>query len=571
MKRRDLLAAVIGDQEPDDPTAQQDPLAASPFANRVVPTLARTTAGLEPYTGVFGTDQLLHLLRRTTFGPSRRDIDLFKGQTMSQVVDQLLAVPAAETSLPAIYAAATGETTPIGSTWINATTNDNSGGRTASLRAWWVGLMLDQQPSIREKMVLFWHNHFVTATATVADPRFSYRYLDILRRFALANFKDLAREVTIDGAMLRYLNGNRNSASAPDENYARELQELFTIGKGPQVGPGDYTNYTEQDVKAAAKVLTGWRDTKNADGSVAVTTSRFDATKHDVTDKTFSYRYGNTVIKGGSDGMLELNGMLDMIFAEPETARFICRKLYRWFVYYVIDSWTEANIIEPLAGTLRSNSYQILPVLDLLFKSAHFFDPLNIGCVIKNPLDHAIGTCRLFAVSFPNAIDPAQQYGMWNYLVGQATALQQTLGDPPDVSGWHAYYQEPQYHELWINSDTLPKRSAWTTRMVTSGYSTAGAKIVIDPIGYVKTLSNPGDPNVIINEMSQYLFASPATDAQKAFLKNVLIPGLPDYEWTIEWTTYLADPTNTTNLNAVKSKLTALLNFMMQMPEYQLM
>jgi len=572
MKRRDLLAAVIGDQESEDPPQQHDSLAASPFANRKIPAVIRTTAGLEPYTGAFGNDQLLHLLRRTMFGPSRADVDLFKGKTMVQVVDQLLAVPPPETSVPVIYATATNETIPIGSTWIDATTNDNSGGRTASLKAWWLGLMLHQQPSIREKMVLFWHNHFVTATATVADPRFSYRYLDVLRRFALGGFKDLARQITIDGAMLRYLNGNRNSAAAPDENYARELQELFTIGKGPQVGPGDYTNYTEQDVKAAAKVLTGWRDLKNADGSVAASTSWFDVTKHDLTNKTFSYRYNNVVIIGSGDGMLEINGLLDMIFAQPETARFICRKLYRWFIYYVIDSWTELNIIEPLANTLRANNYQILPVLQLLFKSAHFFDPLNVGCIIKNPLDHTLGTCRQFSVVFPTASDgPAKQYGMWNYLVGQATAVQQTLGDPPDVSGWHAYYQEPQYHELWINSDTLPKRSAWTSRMVTSGFSTAGAKIIIDPIAYIQTLSDPGDPNVIINETAQYLFASPITDNQKAFLKNVLIPGLPDYEWTIEWVTYIADPTNTTNLNAVKSKLAALLNFMMQMPEYQLM
>ncbi len=572
MKRRDLLASVIADSLTGDGSPQTDAATVSRFANRQIPSVARSTAGLEPFTGTFGTDQLLHLLRRTLFGPTRATLDLFSGQPVGQVVDQLLAAPPPETSLPEISAAATGETTPIGSTWINATTNDNTGGRIASLKAWWLGLMLNQQPSLREKMVLFWHNHFVTATATVADPRFSYRYVDLLRRNALGNFKDLTREITIDGAMLRYLNGDRNSASAPDENYGRELQELFTIGKGPEVGPGDYTNYTEQDVKAAARVLTGWRDTKNADGSVGPVTSRFDATQHDTGDKTFSYRYGNVTIKGGTDGLAELNAMLDMIFAQPETARFLSRKLYRWFVYYVIDPWTEANIIGPLADAFRAANYEILPVLQLLFKSAHFFDPVNVGCVIKNPVDHAVAACRQYGISFPTDADgAAKEYGMWNYLVGQVASLAQALGDPPDVSGWHAYYQDPEYYELWINSDTLPKRSAWTTRMVTSGYSTAGAKIVIDPIAFIKTLSNPGDANVIIGESVQFLFASPVTDNQTAFLKNVLLPGLPDYEWSTEWGTYLADPTNTTNANAVKSKLTALFNFMMQMPEYQLM
>jgi uncharacterized protein (DUF1800 family) len=264
--------------------------------------------------------------------------------------------------------------------------------------------------------------------------------------------------------------------------------------------------------------------------------------------------------------------MLDMIFARPETARFLSRKLYRWFVYYIIDSWTEANIIGPLADALRTANYEILPVLQLLFKSAHFYDPVNMGCVIKSPIDHVVGACRQYGVAFPaDSSGAAMQYGMWNYLAAQVANLAQTLGDPPDVSGWHAYYQDPQYYELWINSDTLPKRSAWTTRMVTSGYSAAGAKIVIDPIAFVKTLSNPNDPNVIIGESVQYLFASAVTDNQKAFLKNVLLPGLPDYEWSAEWGTYLADPTNATKLTSVKSKLTALFNFMMQMPEYQLM
>ncbi len=326
------------------------------------------------------------------------------------------------------------------------------------------------------------------------------------------------------------------------------------------------------DVKAAARVLTGWRDTKNVDGSVGPVTSRFDAGRHDVTDKTFSYRYNNVAIAGGSDGLRELNGMLDMIFAQPETARFICRKIYRWFVYYIIDSWTDANVIGPLADALRANNYEVLPVLQLLFRSAHFYDPVNVGCVIKSPLDHVLSVCRQFGVSFPTeAGGPAQQYGMWSYLVRQAGTLQQTPGDPPDVSGWHAYYHDPEYYELWINSDTLPKRSAWTTRMVTSGYSTAGAKIVIDPLAFVGTFSNPGDPNVIIGESVQYILANPVTENQKAFLKSVLIPGLPDYEWSTEWGRYVADTTNVTNASAVKSKLTALFNFMMQMPEYQLM
>ncbi len=574
MKRRDLLAALPGGSTTESPEYPDDPTV-SQFANRVLPKVQRTTAGLEPYTGAWGSDQLLHLLRRTTFGAAKADVDALRGKNVAQAVDILLTIPPDEPSQPLSYDSRDTAVT-LGSTWINAVTQDPastfnpSGARTNSLKAWWVSLMLNQQLSIREKMVLFWHNHFVTAAATVGEPRFSYRYLALLRKHALGNFKDLARQVSFDGAMLRYLNGNTNTKTSPNENYARELQELFTIGKGPEVAQGDYTNYTEADVKTAAKVLTGWKDFRNADTTIGLTTWTFDATRHDVTNKAFSARYGGTVIVGGVDGDRELNELIAMIFAQPETATFLCRKLYRWFVYYVIDDWTETNIIAPLAETLRNNNYNVLPLLSQLLKSAHFYDAVNAGCVIKSPLDHVLGVCRQFAIQFP-AGDVVKQYAMWNYLWNQAATTQMSIGDPPDVSGWHAYYQEPQYYELWINSDTLPKRSAWTDRMMNSGYTTSSTTIIIDPIAFVKTLSDPTDPNVIINEATQVLFPLPPTASQKTFLKGVLLPGLPDYEWQAEWGAYIADPTNTTKLNAVKGKLKALLAFMMEMPEFQLM
>jgi len=574
MKRRELLEALAGGSTPDSP-GNPDDSTVSEFANRVMPKVWRTTAGLEQYTGGWGSSQVLHLLRRTTFSVARVDIDSLKGKNMTQAVDTLLTIPPDEASQPLSYDSRDTAVT-LGSTWVNAVTQDPastfnpSGVRTNSLKAWWVSLMLNQQLSIREKMVLFWHNHFVTAASTVGEPRFSYRYLALLRKNALGNFKELARQVSFDGAMLRYLNGNTNTKTSANENFARELQELFTIGKGPEVGPGDYTNYTEADVKAAAKVLTGWKDFRNADTTIGATTWTFDATRHDVTNKTFSTRYGGTVIVGGVDGDRELDELIAMIFAQPETAKFLCRKLYRWFVYYVIDDWTEANIIAPLADTLRNNNYNVVPVLSQLLKSAHFYDPVNTGCVIKSPLEHVLGVCRQFAVLFPTG-DVVKQYAMWNYLWSQASATQMNIGDPPDVSGWHAYYQEPQFYELWINSDTLPKRSQWTDRMVNSGYSTGGAAIIIDPIAFVKTLSDPTDPNVIVNETAQHLFPLPLTASQQTFLKGVLLPGLPDYEWQAEWGAYIADPTNTTKLNAVKTKIKALLAFMMEMPEFQLM
>ena len=574
MNRNEFLSAVT-DTIAGDTTHFQEKILISPFANKVLPSVERTTAGLEQYAGPWGWDQAAHLLRRTTFGPAQADINTLAQMTMSAAVDLLLAPPPGETSQP--LNTDSRDIVPVGSTWVNAQYKDPNPAvtfnpvsiRTNELKSWWIGLMVNQQLSIREKMVLFWHNHFVTETGVVADPRFSYRYIALLRSNALGNFLSLVRQVTYEGAMLRYLNGNTNTKSSPNENYGRELQELFTIGKGPEVSPGDYTYYTEADVKAAARVLTGWRDATNADGTIGATTWTFDATRHDTTDKQFSADYGNTVITGGTDGARELDDLLTMIFAQPETALFICRKLYRWFVYYVIDPTTETNVISPMADLLRANNYDVAPVLNALLKSAHFFDPVNMGCMIKSPIDFAVGIPRIFQMSIPST-PVATQYAMWLYFINQAGTMDMNLGDPPNVAGWPSYYQEPEYYELWVNSDTLPKRTRMSDALMQSGYTTGGATIKIDVLAFVKSLSNPSDPNVIINETARLLFASPITANQQAFLKDTLIPGLPDYEWTVEWNAYIANPTDPMAVSAVSSKLIALIKFMMDMPEFHL-
>jgi len=148
--------------------------------------------------------------------------------------------------------------------------------------------------------------------------------------------------------------------------------------------------------------------------------------------------------------------------------------------------------------------------------------------------------------------------------------MQLDPGDPPNVAGWAAFYQIPQFYELWINSDTLPKRNQLTDTLINTGHTGNGTTIIIDPIAFANQVSDPSDPNILIDEFSQVLFPIVITDNQKAFLKETLIPGLPDYEWTTEWNNYKIDPTNPTKLSAVKTKLIALIKFMMDMPEYQL-
>src|SRR4029077_2963944 len=201
--------------------------------------------------------------------------------------------------------------------------------------------------------------------------------------------------------------------------------------------------------------------------------------------------------------------MLNMIFATFDVSKFICRKIYRWFVYYDIDTATEANIITPLAQIFRNNNYEIKPVLDALFKSDHFFDVLNQGCQIKSPVDANISLCREFGVVFPPASDYVNAYFMWDYIRTQSSNMQQNIGDPPDVAGWKPYYQAPQFYEIWINSDTLPKRNQFTDTMANSGFTRNGKNIKIDFIAFAKTLSNPGDPNILIDDSVTYIFRLP--------------------------------------------------------------
>jgi uncharacterized protein (DUF1800 family) len=568
MKRREFLSTVVeapaSEQEGDQKLTRRK-FVPSEFANRALPVVPRSSAGLEPYTGTWGPTQVSHLLRRTMFGARPQDVATASGMSVSDLVDLLLTEPAAPD--PPINTNINDTGSVVGTTWINAPTSTSNASRHNSMRAWWVDQMLTQGMSLREKMTLFWHNHFATETAVVSDARVSYRTNALLRQHALGNFKVLTGEVTVDCGMLKYLNGNTNTASNPNENYARELQELFTIGKGPEIAPENYTNYTEQDVQQAARVLSGWRDDKTT------FTGYFTAGRHDSGDKQFSSAYGNTVITGqtGTAGANEVDDLLDMIFLQNETARYICRKLYRWFVYYVIDSAAEANVITPMADIFRSNNYDIKPALAALLKSAHFFDPVNFGCMIKSPIDLTVGTARAFSVAYPDTSNLTSWQNHRKYLHDQSTTMQQQIGDPPNVAGWPAYYQDPLFYEMWINSDTLANRTEFTDILSGTGYTRNGFKQIIDPVAFANLTSAPALPDTLINEWAGFLYAFDITPAQKAFLKEALLPGLPDYEWTIEWTDYVNDPTDPGKTAAITTKLRELLGVMLAMPEYQLM
>ena len=559
------LSAPVAGRAPAANAQQGPPETVSRYANKVLPTFAsRLTSTLTPYAGTWGEAQAAHLLRRCLFGPTRTEIQTAAASTLTAVLNGLLTAPATPPD-PPLNVSATDTSVAIGTTWMTQTFDQNfEGVRRTSLRDWWLGQVLTQGTSLAEKMTLFWHNHFVVELGDINDARMGYEYCRLLRQYALGNVKQLAKDVTVTPAMLRYLNGNPSTAGAPNENYGRELLELFTVGKGPLIAAGNYTNYTEADVQAAAKVLTGWRD------QAAPVGSYFTASRHDTTIKTFSSAFGNATI--ASSGATEYQNLINLIFQQAETARFIVRKLYRWFVYYVIDAQVETDIIRPLAALLVSSNFEVAPVLRTLLSSEHFFDVLNMGCLIKSPLDFTVGLCRQLQVAFPPASGAVAQYGMWNYLNAVTSLQQQVIGDPPNVAGWAAYYQTPQFHELWINAVTLPRRNQITDLLIGSGYTRNGVKIVIDVL--VLTQSFPAatasDCNLLIAEYAKLMVPITLTANQLAFLKTTLLPGLPDFEWTVEWQQYLAAPTNTAKKAAVTTKLQAMLRALMGLAEYHL-
>jgi hypothetical protein len=269
-------------------------------ANAVLPKRSAVPGGLEAYSGPWKAEQAKHLLRRTLFGATAAEVASTVTSGLNASVATLLAEPANLPS-PPLGTSDTDLAVPVGTTWVTVAFDSNfEGGRRNSLISWWAGLMLNQGVSLKEKMTLFWHNHFANEANDVGDAAYMYTQNQLFRKYAFGNLKELTKKVSIDSAMLVYLNGNTNTKKNPNENFGRELQELFTIGKGPEIESGNYTNYTEEDVKAAARVMTGWSPVRNS------TVAEFKPANHDATDKQFSAAYGNAIIKGRAAEELSL-------------------------------------------------------------------------------------------------------------------------------------------------------------------------------------------------------------------------------------------------------------------------
>ncbi|MEC3906956.1 DUF1800 family protein [Tamlana sp. 2201CG12-4] len=545
-------------------------------------------ASLNPLGTALDLRRAKHLLRRATFNFSKAQLDTFVGMSATDAVNSLTGNPA--NILPEPY-----DPLPDGAPdgyWTSSTELPNSFGGQSRKRAlvtawWWYNAI--NQTTLKHKLSFFLHTSFtVGKDSGTGAATFFYDHIRLLDFYALGNIKDLAKKITLDNAMLDYLDNTQNNKNNPNENYAREYLELFTILKGEQAGEGNYTNYTEVDVQQAAKVFSGFKkrsDRSTIDSDTNIPSGYANIGQHDQNDKTFSSAFNNQVITGRdtASGMIdELDDFVEMVFAQRETARAYCRKLYRYFVKSTWDDIVEADIIEPLAQTLIDNNFEILPVVTQLLTSEHFYDADDsdasdeiIGSIIKSPLQMFSELCTMFEVSYPDPSGEALNFYRNFFHKFVHNVYFKTAGmelyNPDSVAGYPAYYQEPSFDRIWFSSNTIIGRYKLITSFILGKNTITSGNIYaqIDTVLFAKNkTTTPSDPNLLISEIADLLYPESIDTDRINYFKTFLVDeGFPDYYWVGTWSQYLNDNDDTT----VRSRLDALITAMVNAAEFQLM
>jgi len=349
-----------------------------------------------------------HLFRRAAFGASPDDVRKAVRDGLDATRERLFAGdPRAAARLELLDA--TGEEF--------ARADD-----TEKLRAWWVSAMLHGGHPLREKMVLFWHNHFATSVAKVQSAMLMFRQNQLLRKHALGRFGPILAGISRDAAMLIWLDSNQNVKSHPNENFAREVMELFTLGVG---------NYTEKDVREAARAFTGWHVDPEGERF------RFDATEHDDGAKT--------ILNG--TGRWNGDDVLRILTAQPACAKFLAAKLYR---YFVSETEPPKSILEPLADHLRRSEFDVEAAVKTILRSRLFFSDHAYRKRIKSPVEHVLGTARAaWSGPFPST-----------GLAGWLDDMGQSLFAPPNVKGWTG-------GKSWLTDTTILARHNFAEMVIT--------------------------------------------------------------------------------------------------------
>jgi uncharacterized protein (DUF1800 family) len=365
-----------------------------------------------------------HLLARTGFGATAEEAAALAPLSRVQAVDRILngARTTAVTPGPAWLT----DNKPVFPTLGQLNAEDRAAQQKLTneqvqqIKAWWYDEMLATPSPFTERMTLFWHNHFTSSLRKTRSPVLHYRQNALLRRESLGSFATLLREVSRDPVMLDYLDNRLNRWERPNENFARELLELFTLGEG---------HYTEQDIKNAARAFTGWTTTSDR--------ARFleNVRIHDPDSKTFL----------GRTGRFDGDDILKLILQQPRTAEFITVKLWREFVSPTPD----AKEVQRLAAVFRDGGYEIKPLMRAMLTSDAFWAAKHRGELIKSPVEFLVGTVRFFE-NTPVDGDSLARY---------SRRLGQDIFDPPNVKGWPG-------HTAWISTDTLLAREQFLQRLL---------------------------------------------------------------------------------------------------------
>ena len=454
------------------------------------------------------------------------------------------------------------------------------------LSAWWMYNMINRK-NIKDKMMFFLHTTFTIASGDVGASHYFYDHLRLLEHYSLGNLRDLAKKITLDNAMLNYLDNTQNNANNPNENYAREFLELFTITKGDQVGEGDYSTYTEQDVIEAARVFSGFKtqlDRSIIDPDTNIPMGRLSINQHDQGIKTFSYAFDNYQLNGGNTEEAifnELHEFVDMVFDKQATALAYVKKLYRFYVKSEWNQEVEDNILIPLAQQLYSDNYNITSTLKTLLFSKHFFDAADndptdeiIGSIVKSPLQLMLSTITNLGFTIPNPNDDMDNYYRFSMFFLRNTFFPMAgmnLFAPDTVAGHPAIYQSPDFDRHWFSSSTILARYRMIECLITGrnklgGNGQFGSEL--DTVAFVEnTSTNPGNIYYLIEEISNILYPHSIDESRVNYFADLILEGYPSYYWTDTWDEYLATGENT----IVKTRLDLLISAMINAPEYQLM
>ena len=497
-------------------------------ARRAAPRLAHATApaDLAPFTGDWTARHAAHLVRRTHFGASRAD-------TVAAVVRGQTGGAAAAAG--AIVDAALARPLPDAPRWAGSLTSGDA--NTQRLYEWqraWYAEMAEG--GLREKMALFWHDHFATGHGVYTHAAFAVDYLTFLRERAVGPFKPLVQGIGKRPAMLRYLDNDTNRAGEINENYAREVLELFSLGID---GPDGTPNYTQSDVREAARALTGWVVNE---GRVR---GEFQAARHDAGPKTVL----------GKTGAWDADDVVDLVFAErgEAAAHFLAGKLYAWFVHPVPNP----AVVAALADVLRANGFDVGVALRSLLASAHFYSDAVVGARLKSPMELLVGLVRELGVSPSGAV--LEQFRVASQSMGQEVL------DPPSVEGWPGYDDALEYR-AWLTTGTVPERRAVADDALFGG----GAFGVYDPLPLVEQVSDKYDPYRIARDLAAHLLAAPLSDADAdALADETVLDGAPASYTRDERRGFWTEIVLSTD-GAARQRLRLLLSALLDLPEYQL-